>query len=236
MRESDLYSPVRDWLKAQGYSVKAEVRGVDIMAVKGETTLMVELKNTLNLEVILQAVDRQRLSDTVYIGVPKKGRLLFTKRWKLLIHLLKRLELGLLLVSHKGEICFVEEVLAPVPFDRVQSRAKTKKKRENVLLEFDQRHGDYNIGGVNKVKILTVYRENALTIAHLLSIHGPLKPKQLRSLGADSVKTTSILNQNFYDWFMRIEKGVYTLSPKGVEALNEYKDFVNTLNQTGGLS
>ncbi len=229
MRESDLYLPIRDWLKGQGYLTKAEVMDVDIMAVKDDTTLMVELKNTLNLEVILQAVDRQRLSDIVYIGVPKKGRLLFTKRWKMLMHLLKRLELGLLLVSQKGETSFVEEALVPVPFDRNRSRSGTKKKREKALLEFDKRHGDFNTGGVNKVKILTVYRENALIIANLLSLHGPLTPKELRALGSDRVKTTPILNKNFYSWYERAETGSYTLSQKGLEALDEYKDFISTL-------
>ena len=236
MLESDLYAPIRDWLKEQGYSPKAEVKGVDIMAVKGETMLVVELKNTLNLEVILQAVNRQRLSEIVYIGVPKKGKILFTKRWKMLIHLLKRLELGLLLVSHKGEVSFVEEALKPILFNRIKSRSQVKNKRESALLEYNRRHGDQNTGGVNKVKIITAYRESALLIAYLLSVHGPMSPKKLRELGTDSAKTTTVLYINVYGWFEPIKKGVYTLTEKGSQALSDYKTFIDIIKQAGGLT
>ncbi|MCX7773661.1 MAG: DUF2161 family putative PD-(D/E)XK-type phosphodiesterase, partial [Clostridia bacterium] len=229
MKESDLYAPVRDWLKERGYDPKAEVKGTDIMARKGDTMLSVELKVTLNLEVILQAVDRQRLSEVVYIAVPKKGRLLFTKRWRMLLHLLKRLELGLLLVSTKTEPAMVEEVVQPIPFDRAKSWSQAKKKRQSSLKEFDKRHGDHNTGGVNKVKLITAYRENALMIAHLLSVHGPLSIKKLRELGADKEKSAATLQKNFYNWFVNISKGVYDLSDSGRKAIEEYANVVDTL-------
>jgi hypothetical protein len=71
--ERDLYEPVRQWLMDRGYNPKAEVMGCDILALKDELALAVELKVTLNLEVILQAVDRQRFADMVYIAVPRRA-------------------------------------------------------------------------------------------------------------------------------------------------------------------
>jgi len=226
--EKDLYEPVRQWLMDRGYNPKAEVMGCDILALKDELALAVELKVTLNLEVILQAVDRQRFADMVYIAVPKKGRLLYTKRWRMITHLLKRLEIGLLLVSEKGKN--VEEALEPVPFDRERSRQAYKRKRKSAVAEFNKRHGDYNTGGVNKVKLVTAYRESALLIAHLLSVNGPMSPKRLREMGTDARKTQSILSRNVYGWFERLSKGLYMVSPRGYEALKLYNDVVSELS------
>ena len=232
MLESDLYVPVKDWLENRGYLPRGEVKGIDVVALKGETMLAIELKTTLNLEVILQAVDRQRMADIVYIAVPKKGKVLFTKRWEMLVHLLKRLELGLLLVSFKGNMSYVEEAIEPIPFDRVLSRAKMKKRKENVLSEFNKRHGSPNMGGVNKTKIITAYRETALTIAYHLNINGPLSTKKLRELGTGP-KTSVILNRNFYQWFKSETKGIYSLTSEGENAIIQYGEFLNVLKETG---
>ena len=44
MKETDLYPPVKRFLEAQGYEVKAEVRGCDVTAVRGdEAPVIVEL-------------------------------------------------------------------------------------------------------------------------------------------------------------------------------------------------
>lgn len=228
MLEKDLYGPVKEWLKGKGYEPKAEVAGCDILAVREDVTLAVELKVTLNLEVILQAADRQRLADIVYIAVPKKGKAMTTQRWKLICHLLKRLEIGLLLVHVRGGH-EVEEAIAPVAFDRERSRQTYKRKRKAAINEYHKRHGDHNVGGVNKVKLVTVYRENALVIAHLLAVHGPLSPKKLRELGADKTKTQSILAKNFYGWYENISKGLYGITPLGMEAIKVYRDVVDEM-------
>ena len=44
MRESDLYIPVRDWMRARGLSVHAEIFGCDVVGVGGEELIAVELK------------------------------------------------------------------------------------------------------------------------------------------------------------------------------------------------
>src|SRR5471032_1542675 len=76
--ESDLYRPVKALLEAQGYSVKGEVLGCDVVAVRGkEPPVIVELKQTFGIGLVLQGVNRLAISDTIYLGVgiwPKKMR------------------------------------------------------------------------------------------------------------------------------------------------------------------
>ncbi len=71
MSESDLYLPVKRFLESQGYEVKGEVGNCDVAAVRGDEELVVvELKLSLNLELILQAVQRLAVTSKVYVGVP----------------------------------------------------------------------------------------------------------------------------------------------------------------------
>ena len=64
--ESDLYAPVKALLEGQGYVVKGEVRGCDVVGVRGnEPPVVVELKRVFGLGLVLQGVDRLALSDKV---------------------------------------------------------------------------------------------------------------------------------------------------------------------------
>lgn len=226
MRETELYEPVRDWLTDAGWTVRAEVRDCDIAAVSGDRLLLVELKTTLNFDVVLQAADRQRMGDFVYVAVPAKTKAMAGRRWQLITHVLKRLELGLLLVHFpRGGILppRVEEAFPPVPFDRVRSRDQSRKKREALLKEFKARSGDHNRGGSSKHPLVTAYREQALAIARCLAEDGPSSPKALRGKGTDAGKTTGILYDNHYGWFESVSRGVYGLTAKGAEALAAYE-------------
>ena len=50
MRETDLYPPVKAFLEAQGYTVKGEVEGCDVVALRGdEPPVVVELKTAFSL-------------------------------------------------------------------------------------------------------------------------------------------------------------------------------------------
>lgn len=122
MKETDLYLPVKQFLEAQGYEVKGEVRGCDVVAVRGEEApVVVELKLALNLNLILQAVDRIALSPKVYIAVPKNTPFL-KKQKKAALKLLKMLGLGLIVVVTHLKHMKAEVLLDPGAYKPRQSK------------------------------------------------------------------------------------------------------------------
>ena len=170
--------------------------------------MIVELKLGFSLGLLHQGIDRLDLSDAVYLAVATWPRRLSETR-----KLCRRLGLGLMVVA-RGH---VEVVLDPVPY-----APRRNKRRTSLLLgEHAKRVGDPNRGGTNRVPIMTAYRQEALRCATLLEQNGPLKLAKLRALG-DVPKAASILQSDVYGWFQRIERGVYTLSPKGLAALSRF--------------
>jgi hypothetical protein len=128
--ESDLWKPVSEFLIGQGYMVRSEVKDCDITAMKDEELVVVELKRNLSVDLLAQAVKRQKAANLVYIAVPKPKRLLGNAKWKDICHLIRRLELGLILVSFKGKLGFVEIPISPMAFDREKS-IKVNKRKNN---------------------------------------------------------------------------------------------------------
>ncbi|HYK73891.1 MAG TPA: DUF2161 domain-containing phosphodiesterase, partial [Pseudoneobacillus sp.] len=124
----------------------------------------------------------------------------------------------------------MEVVVSPAPFDGVKSRQLNKRKREQLLKEIEGRNGDYNIGGSNKTKIMTAYKESCIQIATLLKLHGSLTPKLLRQMGTGD-KTLAILNKNYYGWFDKIQRGTYAISEKGKKELVEFPQQVHYFSE-----
>lgn len=215
LSETDLYKPIRDYLVAQGYTVRAEVNHCDVTAVKGDELVVIEMKKAFGTALLIQAAQRQRITDSVYVALPKQRP---SRTWRGAQHLLKRLELGLMLVSRDGRTSQVEVVFHPVPFRR-QKRARARRA---VLREIERRSGDFNQGGSSRRKLVTAYRENAMHIAACLEVHGALTPGQLRAMGTGP-KTLSVLYRNVYGWFDRIGRGIYDLGPQGRTELGEYR-------------
>ena len=212
--ETDLYKPVRDYLTANGYTVRAEVNGCDIAAVKDDDLIVIELKRNFSTSLLIQATERQSLTDSVYIAIPRPPNQR-TAQWKGIQRLLKRLELGLILVSVGSRVKRAEVVFHPIPYDR----RKKPPARRAVLREVEARTGDFNTGGSTRTKLMTAYRERAIHIACCLEQLGPMSPKALRKLGTGD-KTYSILRNNVYGWFERIDKGIYALKPLGKSELD----------------
>lgn len=215
MKESDLYPPLKRFLESQNYEVKGEVRDCDALAIRGqETPVVVELKLTLNLDVILQAVERLALTSKVYIGVPGKCKILKRKR-KRIIKLLKMLGLGLLAIDPELEIGSVDVLLDPGEY----KPRKSKHLQERLLGEFMRRVGDPNPGGMGKRKgIFTAYRQRALAIACFLRDHGPTKASIIAQTLPEP-KARDILYRDVYGWFDRVSLGVYALSPRGEQEI-----------------
>lgn len=218
--ESDLAAPVTAFLAAQGWTVRSEVKDCDVAAVRGGDLLVVELKKALTLALLVQAVRRQRLTDTVYLAVPRPGS---TWQWRRanrgVLHLLRRLELGLLFVSLDPARAPVEVVLQPRP---LKNRRRAPARRA-VLEEVAQRSADYNTAGSSRRKLVTSYREQAIRIACLLSVHGDLAPRELRAFGTGP-KTQDILYQNVYGWFQRVGTGAYRISARGRREIGDYPE------------
>lgn len=211
MKESDLYLPLKRFLESQNYEVKGEVQDCDALAVRGkEAPVVVELKLTLNLDVVLQAVERLSLTPKVYIGVPKQCKILKKKR-RHIIKLLRMLGLGLLVIDAGREIGSVDVFLDPGEY----KPRKSKVRQERLLGEFMKRVGDPNLGGTNKRKgIMTAYRQRALVIARFLQQQGPTRSSRIAGI-LQEPKARDILYRDVYGWFDRVSRGIYELSPRG---------------------
>lgn len=220
--EADLYEPIRKHFLKQGYRVNGEVHDCDLTAVKDDELIIVELKLNLNIDLLLQATRRLRLTDIVYIAIPKPKRI-SRKRWNDIIHLVKRLEIGLIIVSFTGNRKTIEFKVHPEPFDR--RTGKNTRKKARLIKEIEGRSADYNIGGSSKSKIMTAYKENCIQIACYLDKLGQLSPKALAALGTGE-KTPLILQKNYYNWFERVERGVYVISEQGKAEHEEYPELV----------
>jgi hypothetical protein len=224
MKESDLYPPLKRFLESQAYEVKGEVQDCDALAVRGEETpVVVELKLSLNLDVILQAVERLSLTSKVYIGIPRECKIP-NRRRKNMFKLLRMLGLGLLSIDSGQESCGVAVLLDPGEY----RPRKSKRRRERLLGEFAKRAGDPNLGGKDRRRgIVTVYRQRALAIARFLRKEGPSKASLVARTLLDP-KARDILYKNVYGWFDRVSVGVYELSPRGKREiplwLNEGED------------
>jgi hypothetical protein len=225
--EEHLFKPVSDFLIKNGYQVRSELKFCDIIAIKGDELIIVELKKHLSVELLIQGVKRQKVSDATYIAVPKPKKLTGTSKWKDICHLIRRLELGLLLVSFKGDNAMVEIAVEPVSFDRVRSSKNSKNKRARIVQEFKGRNMDLNIGGSRGRKLVTAYREQALYIVCCMDMLGQLSTKQLKRFGSDPKKTSPILNKNFYGWFNRVKIGLYELSDTGKASVLLYDELIS---------
>lgn len=215
--ETDLYPPVKRFLEAQGYEVKAEVGKCDVMAVRGsEPPVIVELKLAFNLPLIHQAIDRQAITDHVYVAVPmpEKG----IPRSDLM--LCKRLGIGLLTVREQ----WVEPHLDPVPY----TPRKHAKRSQTLLKEFYQRVGDSNSGGSTRRKLMTAYRQDALRCASYIDAQRSARVCDVASM-AQVARAPGILRSNVYRWFTKIERGTYELTNEGRQALIIYRDVLRVI-------
>ena len=225
LRETDLYAPIKGLLEAQGYTVKAEVGAADVVACRGdEEPLIVELKTGFTLALFHQAVERQRITDAVYIAVPHGSGRPFLQALKRNLALCRRLGLGLITVRLRDGHTQVHA--DPSPYAPRQFKAR----KTRLLREFARRSGDPNQGGARRQDLVTAYRQDALACATTLSTSGPLK-------GADVARQTGVPNatrlmaDNHYGWFDRVERGIYDLNKAGRSALVTYGPALDTTGE-----
>ncbi len=222
MRETDLYAPIKTFLEGQGYEVKSEITDCDLVAVRGEDApVIVELKLNLSLALLLQGVDRQAITDWVYVAVPVGKGARWRGQVRDAVKLCRRLGLGLISVGARG---LVEIHADPGPY----RPRKILKRKTALLREFSHRVGDPNKGGQVGRPIVTAYRQDALRIARALQARGPSRPAELAKI-CGVPKAGVILLKDHYGWFTNVSRGVYELAPKGAAALDLYRDVVASL-------
>jgi hypothetical protein len=212
--ETSLYLPVKRFLEGLGFTVKGEIGGCDVVALKGEDPPLVvigELKLTFNLELVLQAVDRAAACDEVWLAaklsIRGKGRE-SDARYR---NLCRRLGFGMLGITDAGgvEVLVEPAVVAP---------RRNLKKRSRLVAEHKKRIGDPALGGSTRAPIMTAYRQQALACAAMLV----LGPRKVRDLTPDYPDAQKILHRNVYGWFDRAERGSYLLTEAGHAALKRW--------------
>jgi len=165
-----------------------------------------ELKLGLNLELILQGVDRSAACDEIWLAVraSTRGRVRDPRARKLC----RLLGFGLIGVSSLGQ---VEILVEPTPW----KPRRNVRKRSHLVSEHQRRRGDPALGGSTKSPIMTAYRQQALACAASLTT-GPRRTRELKTMIPDAPK---ILLSNVYGWFVRVQRGEYALTEVGRAAL-----------------
>ena len=218
-REATLYVPVKAFLEGRGYQVKGEVKGCDLVARRGdEPPVVVELKLRFSLALVLQGIDRLALTERVYLAVPRPPSRRPRSRGRApdspdIRKLCRRLGLGLMLVGRRS----VEVLEEPVPYRPRLAKARVLRLKD----EFDRRIGDANVGGSAGVPVVTAYRQDALRCARALAGGGPMRVAALRA-ATGVAGAARILQRNVYGWFIRLQRGTYTLSEGGDRALTRF--------------
>ncbi|REK74523.1 DUF2161 family putative PD-(D/E)XK-type phosphodiesterase [Paenibacillus paeoniae] len=225
--EEEMYIPIKRFYEQRGYTVKAEVMHCDLVAIHPERdeTILVEMKKTFNLALLLQGIERLRLSGDVMLAVERNRKKsgAHNQRFGDLTELCRMLGLGLMTVTFYKTKSPVIDVLCEPGEPPV--RGARHRKRSKLLMEFKERSGDYNVGGSTGRKLVTAYREKALKCAYVLHMKGPSAPREL--VAATGIgKSGDMLRSNYYGWFQRVERGKYALLPQGVEALSQYRDVI----------
>lgn len=219
MTEQELFPPVKDLFEKRGYKVNAEVCDCDVTAIKDDEFVIIELKKNLSVQLLAQGLKRLRTGADVYIAVPKPKQYSL-KKFRSTFSVIKKLELGLIFVSLRGNHSFAEIVFEPTEF---KPTPKNYKKRKEVLSEIEGRTIDTNSGGVTNTKIVTAFTERCIHIACILDMYGDLSPKEIKEISGIE-KAYTILRMNVFGWFYKVEKGVYGITTEGRKGLLDYPE------------
>lgn len=211
-KEVELYPPIKTFFESQGYEVKAEVGAADVVARRGDETVIIEMKLRFSLELLYQAVDRLRLTDQVFLVIPRVSGRAGYRKLKSQVTLCRRLGVGLITIRHRDT--YLEQLCAPGPY----APRKSKVKQQRLAAQFDRLKGDPNDGGAERHGLVTGYRQDALRCAAFLAEHGAQKGAEVAK-AAQVPTATRIMADNHYGWFERVDRGIYGLTTAGSQGL-----------------
>lgn len=100
--ETELYAPVKSYFEQLGYLVRGEVHHCDLVAIRDdEPPVIVELKKNFSIPLLLQGINRLRLTRYVYVAfeLPNKGRAPHGATWPELRKLCQMLGVGMITVQ-----------------------------------------------------------------------------------------------------------------------------------------
>jgi len=199
-----------DWIKAARHRCADELKHT----ARVRSPLVVDgfAKLGFSLELLLQAVDRMRATDEVWLAVPatRRGR----DRDRRVHRVCRLIGFGLMAVDTARDR--VEVLAEPGPY----RPRPDQRRRARLLSEHARRVGDPSPGGTSRLPVMTAYRQRALACAAQLQA-APCRPRDLRTVAHDS---GGILLRNVYGWFERTERGRYRLTSLGEAALQQWPD------------
>ncbi|MCQ2525991.1 MAG: DUF2161 family putative PD-(D/E)XK-type phosphodiesterase [Lachnospiraceae bacterium] len=228
--EKDLFLPIKKYFEQYGYVADGEVGDIDLYMEKGDESVAVELKVKLDFRSVQQAAQRQKLVDTVFIGI-FKPKDLNSRSFQDKIYILKRLGIGLIVVSKRMKT--VEIVSEPVVSELQNYKNRNKRKKDAISEEFKKRRTKSNTGGVRGEKLITGYREDALLVLDTLAELGGVATTKAVREQSGIKRSTDIMHANYYGWFSNVDRGIYKIRQAGYDALEEFEDTIYLLRRGG---
>ncbi len=232
MKEYEMFPMVKGYFEELGYKVNAEVKDCDVTAIKEDKLVVIEMKTSLNITLLYQALERKKVTPYVYIAIPKPKKN-FRKSILKMKNLLSKLQMGLLIIDVVNGACvaYVEPTID-------NSQRQNSLKKSKIIKEISKREVDENVGGVNKTKILTAHKELGIALCVVLDKEGVVTSKMLRDKYGFDKDVNRYLYTNFYRWYTKVEKATYKLSKEGEnvlqnpEYINAVKHFKNKYSTT----
>ncbi len=209
--EKDLFPIVKKYFEGLDYKVNAEVKDCDVVLTKDNIITVVELKINLNITAVYQALDRQKITDSVYIAIQKPKRY-STKELSKMKNLLKRLNIGFILIDIKNDT--LQIILEPTI-----GKQKNNKLTKKIAKEIEGRTLDTNIGGTTQVKQMTAYKDFSIKLACFMEHYSIVNHSFLKkNFGIEN--SYHVMYNNFYGYYTKYGNGDFGLSHKGEEMLN----------------
>ncbi len=226
-KEEDMYKYVEKYFRNLGYQVDGEVRDCDIVCIKGEELVIIEMKKNFSTKLLAQALSRQKITDKIYIAIPKPKKYTNKKRHEIL-NICKRLGIGVILINMRNNKDRFKIILHPIKMVPI-----VKRQKDKILNEFNGRNVNINKGGITNKKINTAFKEKSVKIACSLELVGESSAKDLIKFYNCDEKTNDIMYRNSLKWFDNVSRGKYKLNDYGLKKLHskEYKETYKYYNK-----